>query len=99
MLPMSVRDILSFAALGHLSRWGIIDRTAEREAVETIPWRGGELVTERWHRVSDDGRSDGYAWLAPSLRYVPVKIRMSTQRATFEATLDAIRVDEPLATQ
>jgi hypothetical protein len=73
--------------------------TVVREAVETMPWRGGELATERWHRVSDDGRSDAYAWLAPSLRYVPVKIRVSGPRGTIEALLDAIRVDEPLATK
>jgi ribose transport system ATP-binding protein len=36
MLPMSVRDNLSFAALGQLSRWGIVDRGAERAAVERI---------------------------------------------------------------
>ena len=36
MLPMSVRDNLSFAALGRLSRWGIVDATAERDAVERI---------------------------------------------------------------
>lgn len=34
MLPMSVRDNLSFAALGRFSRWGVVDRNAEREAVE-----------------------------------------------------------------
>ena len=36
MLPMSVRDNLSFAALGRFSRWGVVDRGAEREAVERI---------------------------------------------------------------
>jgi ribose transport system ATP-binding protein len=36
MLPMSVRDNLSFAALPRLSRWGIIDRTAERDAVDRV---------------------------------------------------------------
>jgi ribose transport system ATP-binding protein len=36
MLPMSVRDNLSFAALGSLSRWGIVDSAAEREAVDRI---------------------------------------------------------------
>jgi ribose transport system ATP-binding protein len=36
MLPMSVRDNLSFAALGQLSRWGIVDTKAEREAVDRI---------------------------------------------------------------
>src|SRR6202140_2302128 len=34
MLPMSVRDNLSFAALDTLSRWGVIDASAERAAVE-----------------------------------------------------------------
>ncbi len=36
MLPMSVRDNLSFAALDRLSRWGVVDRAAEREAVDRI---------------------------------------------------------------
>ncbi|HEX3139706.1 MAG TPA: sugar ABC transporter ATP-binding protein, partial [Rhizobacter sp.] len=36
MLPMSVRDNLSFAALGRFSRWGVVDRRAEREAVERM---------------------------------------------------------------
>jgi ribose transport system ATP-binding protein len=36
MLPMSVRDNLSFAALDTLSRWGVVDAAAERDAVERI---------------------------------------------------------------
>ena len=36
MLPMSVRDNLSFAALDTLSRWGIVDAKAERDAVQRI---------------------------------------------------------------
>ena len=36
MLPMSVRDNLSFAALGNLSRWGVVNAAAERAAVERI---------------------------------------------------------------
>ncbi len=36
MLPMSVRDNLSFAALDTLSRWGVVDAGAERAAVERI---------------------------------------------------------------
>jgi len=36
MLPMSVRDNLSFAALGRLSRWGVVDAAAERDEVERI---------------------------------------------------------------
>jgi ribose transport system ATP-binding protein len=36
MLPMSVRDNLSFAALDGMSRWGVIDAAAERVAVERV---------------------------------------------------------------
>jgi ribose transport system ATP-binding protein len=36
MLPMSVQDNLSFAALGGFSRAGVVDRAAEREAVARI---------------------------------------------------------------
>jgi len=36
MLPMSVRDNLSFAALGALARFGVIDGSAERDAVERM---------------------------------------------------------------
>ena len=36
MLPMTVRDNLSFAALPRLSRWGIVDRSAERDAVDRV---------------------------------------------------------------
>ena len=36
MLPMSVRDNLSFAALGRLSRGGVVNVAAEREAVAAI---------------------------------------------------------------
>jgi ribose transport system ATP-binding protein len=36
MLPMSVRDNLSFAALGRLSHWGVIDAGAERAAVDRM---------------------------------------------------------------
>jgi ribose transport system ATP-binding protein len=36
MLPMSVGDNLSFVALGALSRWGIVDRAAERSAIDRI---------------------------------------------------------------
>jgi len=36
MLPMTVRENLSFASLGRLSRFGVVDRAAERAAVERI---------------------------------------------------------------
>ncbi len=75
-----------------------------REAEETIPWSQGEIVTERWRRKSEDGNTETTVWLAPSLRYIPVKMRVKTNYrsifgATLEATLDSIRVDETLARQ
>ncbi len=74
--------------------------TVTREGTEKIAWKDGEIDTERWHRRSDDGRTDGYVWLAPSLHYVPVKMRVvATHRGTVEALLDSIRVDEPVALQ
>ena len=36
MLPMAVRDNLSFAAMSMFSRGGIIDRTAERRAIDEM---------------------------------------------------------------
>jgi hypothetical protein len=66
-----------------------------REATEKIEWQQGTVDAERWHRRSDDGKTDAYMWLAPSLRYIPVKMRVSnTDRGTIEVLLDAIRVDE-----
>ena len=78
--------------------------TLTREAEETIAWAQGDIVTERWRRMSEDGNTETTVWLAPSLRYVPVKMRVVTNYksllgATLEAKLDSIRVDEPLAQQ
>ena len=78
--------------------------TLTREGEETIAWAQGDIVTERWRRMSEDGNHETTVWLAPSLRYVPVKMRVVTNYksllgATLEATLDSIRVDEPLARQ
>jgi Protein of unknown function (DUF3108) len=78
--------------------------TLTREGEETIEWAQGDILTERWRRMSDDGNTATTVWLAPSLRYVPVKMRVVTNYksllgATLEAKLDSIRVDEPLARQ
>ena len=62
-------------------------------ATETIAWGSGAIDAERWHRRSDDGKTDAYVWLAPWLRYMPVKMRVSNWRGTVEVVLDAIRVD------
>jgi len=69
--------------------------TLTREATETIDWPQGKIEAERWHRQSLDGKTDAYVWLAPSLRHIPVKMRVSnTDRGTIEVVLDSIRVDE-----
>jgi hypothetical protein len=69
--------------------------TVSRQREETIEWGSGPIPTEVWHRTSNDGRTDAYVWLAPSLRWLPVKMRVvNTTRGTVEAVLDRIRVDE-----
>jgi hypothetical protein len=73
----------------------LVRYTISREATETISWPNGPIEAERWHRRSDDGKTDAYIWLAPSLRHIPVKMRVShTERGTVEVLLDSIRVDE-----
>ena len=69
--------------------------TVTRTGTEKIEWPNGELDTEVWHRVSEDGKTDALIWLSPKLNFIPVKIRVShTDRGTLEVMLDAIRVDE-----
>jgi hypothetical protein len=68
--------------------------TITREDDERIEWGQGEIDTVRWHRKSEHGKSDGDVWLAPSLRFIPVKMRYTGPRGTFEALLQSIRVDE-----
>jgi hypothetical protein len=73
----------------------LVRYTISREGTETIDWPNGPIETERWHRRSEDGKTDAYIWLAPSLRNIPVKIRVSnTERGTLEVMLDSIRVDD-----
>ena len=72
--------------------------TITREETEQIEWAQGTIDAERWHRRSDDGKTDAYVWLAPSLHYIAVKMRVSnTSRGTIEVVLDGIRVDENAA--
>jgi hypothetical protein len=71
-----------------------------REGSDRIAWAQGEIETERWHRRSEDGKTEALVWLAPSLNYIPIKMRVSnTDRGTLEALLDSIRVDEKVARQ
>ncbi len=72
--------------------------TLTREGNETVSWAQGKVETERWHRRSDDGKTEAWFWLAPSLHYIPVKMRIiHTSRGTLEARLDSIRVDDSYA--
>jgi len=69
--------------------------TVTREETEKIEWAEGTVDDERLHRRSDDGKTDAYVWLAPALRYIPVKMRViNTDRGTVEVLLSAIRIDE-----
>ena len=75
----------------------VLRNKVTRTGTERIEWGDGEATdTEIWHRVSEDGQAESWAWLAPSLNYVPIKLRMTaTNRGTLEAVLQAIRVDAP----
>ena len=66
-----------------------------REGSDVVEWPYGRVEAERWHRTSDDGRTESVVWLAPSLRYLPIKLRVTnTLRGTIEVVLAAIRVDD-----
>ncbi len=70
-----------------------------RTGTETLSLPFGEVEAEIWRRQSGDGNVDAQIWLAPSLHYVAVKIRVSNDRATVEALLDSIHVDDTVAQQ
>jgi hypothetical protein len=73
--------------------------TVTREGEERIAGPHGEVDTERWHRVSADSKTEAWFWLAPSMHYIPIKIRVTqTSRGTLEAVLAAIRTDATPAT-
>ena len=73
--------------------------TGTRKRRETLEWANGLIETEMWHRTSEDGKTEGYAWFAPSLRWLPVKVRAETPRGTVEVLLDAIRIDQASAAE
>ena len=69
--------------------------TIKREGREKIAWGNRIVNTEVWRRRSDDGSADVYAWLAPSLNYVPIKLRINVAPlGVVEALLDTMRVDD-----
>ncbi|MEO5701269.1 MAG: DUF3108 domain-containing protein [Casimicrobiaceae bacterium] len=93
--PTADRETFAIATTKRLYQY-----TFTREGTESIETRSGSVETQRWHRRSDDGKTDAYVWLAPTLHYVAVKLRFSnTDRGTLEAVLDAIRVDEAAVAQ
>ena len=71
----------------------------KRAGTETLTLPFGEIETEVWRRQSGDGSIDAQVWLAPSLHFVVAKLRLSNDRATVEALLDSIRVDDTVARQ
>lgn len=72
--------------------------TLTRDGGERVAWHGGTIETERWRRVSDDGKTEAWFWLAPSLHFIPVRMRATrTSRGTLEAKLASIRVDADYA--
>ena len=93
--PVDDTQTVSVATTRKIGRYSIT-----REGIELIKWPQGEIETERWHRKGEDGKTDGYVWIAPSLHYIPVKMRITaTNRGTLEALLDSIRVDETIVEQ
>ena len=73
--------------------------TFRRVGAEKITLPFGDVDTEIWKRVDADSTVQAQVWLAPSLRYVAVKLRLSNARATVEGLLDSIRVDDTVAQQ
>ena len=73
--------------------------TFRRVGTEKITLPFGDVDTEVWKRVDADSTIQAQVWLAPSLRYVAVKLRLSNARATVEGLLDSIRVDDTVAQQ
>ena len=64
----------------------------------TAPTSSPTPAGPQTYAVTLDGKTDAYVWLAPSLRYIPVKMRVvNTDRGTLEVLLRSIRVDEAKA--
>lgn len=71
--------------------------TFRRVGAEKITLPFGDVDTEIWRRVDADSTIQAQVWLAPSLRHIAVKLRLSNARATVEGLLDSIRVDDTVA--
>ena len=73
--------------------------TFRRDGTETITLPFGDVEAEVWRRESGDVQLDARVWMAPSLHFVAVKVRLWNTRATVEFLLDSIRVDSTVAQQ
>jgi len=72
--------------------------TLTLQAEEPVVFHNTEVMTQRWYQKSDDGKTEGWFWLAPSMHYIPIKMRVTrTSRGTVEAQLAAIRTDADAA--
>src|SRR6185437_10038943 len=87
--PSGEDQTFSLATTRRVARY-----TLSLEGEETIAWRDDNVPTQRWHERSDDGKTEGWFWLAPSMHYIPLKMRVTrTSRGTLEVLLDSIRTD------
>jgi hypothetical protein len=73
--------------------------TFRRVGGEKITLPFGDVDTEIWKKIGGDGVIEAQVWLAPSLRYIAVKLRLSNPRVTVEGVLDSILVDDTVAQQ
>jgi hypothetical protein len=88
------QDAMEFAIATTRKIYHYAFRRAGSETVE-LPW--GNVEAQVWKRESGDGALDAEVWLAPSLHFVAVKVRLSNNRATVELLLNGIRVDDTVA--
>jgi len=68
-----------------------------RTGTEKVTLPFGDVDADVWTQDGGDGSVAVQMWLAPSLHFVAVKVRVWNQRATVEALLDSIRVDDAVA--
>jgi hypothetical protein len=79
--PVDDTQTLSVATTRRLGRYSIT-----REGTELIPWHTARSRPSAGIERASDGKTDGYVWIAPSLHYIPVKMRVTaTNRGTLEA--------------
>ena len=66
-----------------------------RDGGETVTLPFGDVETQIWRRLNGDGAIEAQVWLAPSLHFVAVKVRLSNARATVERCSTASASTKP----